>query len=104
MLTPLGRSFLNTFWSENLAGVSTGCGGGGFWAVVGATAGGLYGWEREGGREMGGLGWRWLQQVAVGWMLVVDIERDVCLYEGERVHTSLGFIYIFFIILNKSLR
>ncbi|KAJ0763692.1 putative protein-tyrosine-phosphatase [Helianthus annuus] len=29
MQTPLGQSFLNTFWSENLAGVSTGGGGGG---------------------------------------------------------------------------
>ncbi|KAM0015152.1 putative protein-tyrosine-phosphatase [Helianthus debilis subsp. tardiflorus] len=40
MLTPLEQSFLNTFWSENLAGVSIGGGGGGCWAMVGATTGG----------------------------------------------------------------
>ncbi|KAM0029613.1 putative protein-tyrosine-phosphatase [Helianthus debilis subsp. tardiflorus] len=64
MLTPLGQSFLNTFWSENLAGVSTGGGGGGCWAMAGETAGGLYGWERERERERDG--WVGLEVVAAG--------------------------------------
>ncbi|MFS7932788.1 hypothetical protein Hanom_Chr04g00372051 [Helianthus anomalus] len=78
MLTPLGRSFLNTFWSENLSeeflpvvvAVVTGR----WWGerLVGYTTGRESESEKEGERERE-MGWKWLQQVAVSGGGGVDV-------------------------------